>query len=99
MATENVIFALGNPLLDISATVDEGMLEKYGLKANDAILAEDKHIPMYAIHSFPPSLPLPLARLPCPCLLELSSGDVGEQRWIGMPSRGRKPRGQGWPRA
>ncbi|KNC46749.1 adenosine kinase [Thecamonas trahens ATCC 50062] len=47
MATENVIFALGNPLLDISATVDEGMLEKYGLKANDAILAEDKHIPMY----------------------------------------------------
>lgn len=38
---------MGNPLLDISCNVDEAFLEKYGLKANDAILAEDKHKPMY----------------------------------------------------
>jgi len=33
--------------LDISANVDEEYLKKYDLKANDAILAEDKHIPIY----------------------------------------------------
>ncbi|KAJ3610264.1 hypothetical protein NHX12_022358 [Muraenolepis orangiensis] len=34
---------MGNPLLDISADVDKDFLNKYGLKPNDAILAEDKH--------------------------------------------------------
>ncbi|KAK0153631.1 Adenosine kinase [Merluccius polli] len=34
---------MGNPLLDISAEVDKDFLDKYGLKPNDAILAEDKH--------------------------------------------------------
>lgn len=38
---------MGNPLLDISATVDRNFLEKYDLKSNDAILAEEKHKPMY----------------------------------------------------
>lgn len=38
---------MGNPLLDISATVDEELLGKYGLEANNAILAEEKHIPIY----------------------------------------------------
>ena len=38
---------MGNPLLDISATVDEDFLKRYELKSNDAILAEDKHKPMY----------------------------------------------------
>lgn len=38
---------MGNPLLDLSSAVDEAFLEKYGLKANDAILAEEKHKPMY----------------------------------------------------
>jgi len=33
--------------LDISANVDEEYLKKYDLKANDAILAEEKHVPMY----------------------------------------------------
>merc|ERR1719345_144831 len=42
------LLGFGNPLLDISATVDAAFLEKYGLKANDAILAEDKHQPLYA---------------------------------------------------
>lgn len=38
---------MGNPLLDISATVDKNFLEKYDLKANDAILAEEKHKSLY----------------------------------------------------
>ena len=42
-----ILFALGNPLLDISAEVDKDFLDKYGLKPNDAILAEDKHRTMY----------------------------------------------------
>jgi len=35
---------MGNPLLDISATVKPELLEKYNLKANDAILTEDEAI-------------------------------------------------------
>lgn len=38
---------MGNPLLDISASVDNNFLEKYDLKANDAILAEEKHKSLY----------------------------------------------------
>lgn len=38
---------MGNPLLDISATVDTEFLQKYDLKSNNAILAEDKHKPLY----------------------------------------------------
>lgn len=41
------ILGMGNPLLDICATVDDSVLSKYELKANDAILAEEKHIPLY----------------------------------------------------
>eukprot|EP00030_Apusomonadida_sp_AF-17_P000109 a1169_346.p2 GENE.a1169_346~~a1169_346.p2 ORF type:complete len:360 (+),score=171.10 a1169_346:44-1081(+) len=48
VATENMIFCLCNPLLDISATVPETLLAKYDLKANDAILADaSKHMPLY----------------------------------------------------
>lgn len=43
---EGILLGCGNPLLDISATVDIAFLEKYGLKPDDAILAEDKHTPM-----------------------------------------------------
>uniref|UniRef100_A0A8C8K8F9 Adenosine kinase n=1 Tax=Oncorhynchus tshawytscha TaxID=74940 RepID=A0A8C8K8F9_ONCTS len=42
-ARPNSLFGMGNPLLDISAVVDKDFLEKYGLKPNDQILAEDKH--------------------------------------------------------
>lgn len=42
-ASANSLFGMGNPLLDISAVVDKDLLDKYGLKANDQILAEDKH--------------------------------------------------------
>ncbi|KAI1822954.1 Ribokinase-like protein [Xylaria intraflava] len=41
------LLCLENPLLDIQAVGDEALLNKYGLKANDAILAEEKHIPLY----------------------------------------------------
>lgn len=38
---------MGNPLLDISAVVDQAFLDKYGLKLNNAILCEDAHKPIY----------------------------------------------------
>jgi len=47
MPAEYQLFCLGNPLLDIQANGDQALLEKYGLKANDAILAEQKHLPIY----------------------------------------------------
>ncbi|MCJ8738879.1 hypothetical protein PDJAM_G00040790 [Pangasius djambal] len=42
-ASENALFGMGNPLLDICAVVDKDFLDKYGLKPNDQILAEEKH--------------------------------------------------------
>ncbi|RZC91084.1 hypothetical protein C5167_028909 [Papaver somniferum] len=47
MASEGILLGMGNPLLDISAVVDESFLEKYDIKLNNAILAEEKHVPMY----------------------------------------------------
>jgi len=41
------ILGMGNPLLDISCEVDPSMLEKYELKNGDAILAEEKHQPLF----------------------------------------------------
>ncbi|KAF9064058.1 Ribokinase-like protein [Rhodocollybia butyracea] len=41
------VFCIGNPLLDMQATNGEKLLQKYELKANDAILAEDKHASIY----------------------------------------------------
>ncbi|KAH8909698.1 Ribokinase-like protein [Coniochaeta sp. PMI_546] len=41
------LLCLENPLLDIQAFGDEALLQKYGLKANDAILAEEKHKGIY----------------------------------------------------
>lgn len=37
---------MGNPLLDMQVSNGEELLKKYDLKANDAILAEDKHLPL-----------------------------------------------------
>ncbi|CAL1578074.1 unnamed protein product [Knipowitschia caucasica] len=39
----NSLFGMGNPLLDICAVVDKDFLDKYALKSNDQILADDKH--------------------------------------------------------
>ncbi|KAL5546153.1 hypothetical protein UlMin_005840 [Ulmus minor] len=47
MAYEGILFGMGNPLLDISAVVDHQFLEKYDIKLNNAILAEEKHLAMY----------------------------------------------------
>lgn len=44
---EGILYGMGNPLLDISADVSPEYLTKYGLKPNDAILAEEKHLPIY----------------------------------------------------
>jgi adenosine kinase len=40
------LFCIGNPLLDMQVVNGEELLKKYDLKANDAILAEDKHASM-----------------------------------------------------
>mmetsp|Transcript_15032 Transcript_15032/g.31187 ORF Transcript_15032/g.31187 Transcript_15032/m.31187 type:complete len:344 (+) Transcript_15032:92-1123(+) len=45
--SEGVLFGIGNPLLDISAEVSTDVLDKYKIKANDAILAEESHLPIY----------------------------------------------------
>lgn len=44
---EFALLCLENPLLDIQAQGDQALLDKYGLKANDAILAEEQHMPLY----------------------------------------------------
>ncbi|GIL74984.1 hypothetical protein Vretimale_2585 [Volvox reticuliferus] len=45
---EGAFLCLGNPLLDVSAVVDEAFLDKYEIKLANQILAEEKHLPMYA---------------------------------------------------
>ncbi|KAI3473273.1 hypothetical protein Pfo_028770 [Paulownia fortunei] len=47
MEYEGILLGMGNPLLDISAVVDQEFLDKYDIKLNNAILAEEKHLPMY----------------------------------------------------
>ncbi|CAG2170472.1 unnamed protein product, partial [Oppiella nova] len=42
-----LVFGLGNPLLDISATVKPEFLETYGLLPNDQILADERHHDMF----------------------------------------------------
>ncbi|KAI9216737.1 Ribokinase-like protein [Blastocladiella britannica] len=42
-----LLLGMGNPLLDISAEVDESLLAKYKLDANNAILADASHTPLY----------------------------------------------------
>ncbi|KAK1562478.1 hypothetical protein Q3G72_012615 [Acer saccharum] len=46
MAFHQILLGMGNPLLDISAVVDDDFLRNYDIKLNNAILAEDKHIPI-----------------------------------------------------
>ena len=52
---EGAILGMCNPLLDISSDVPMEFLEKYGVTLNNAILAEEKHIPLYEelIASYP----------------------------------------------
>lgn len=44
---DGAILGMCNPLLDISAEVPVDLLEKYGLSLNNAILADEKHLPLY----------------------------------------------------
>jgi len=44
---KGLLMGMGNPLLDISADVPEDMLTKYDVKLDSAILAEEKHMPIY----------------------------------------------------
>lgn len=44
---KGLLLGIGNPLLDISAIVDEELLKKYDLHPDDAIMAEAKHMPLY----------------------------------------------------
>lgn len=48
------LFCMGNPLLDIQVKNGEELLKKYNLNANDAILADEKHLPMLDIFFLPP---------------------------------------------
>ena len=52
---EGAILGMCNPLLDISSDVPAEFLEKYEVSLNNAILAEEKHIPLYEdlIANFP----------------------------------------------
>lgn len=45
---EGILLGFGNPLLDLVADVPESFFKKYDVKPDNAILAEDKHKPMYA---------------------------------------------------
>ncbi|KAL5114334.1 adenosine kinase [Pleosporales sp. CAS-2024a] len=48
MAGKYELLCLENPLLDIQGVGDQALLDKYGLKANDAILADpEKHMGIY----------------------------------------------------
>ena len=38
---DGVILGIENPIMDISAGVDEALMKKYGLQAGNAILVED----------------------------------------------------------
>ncbi|XP_074651952.1 uncharacterized protein LOC141906521 isoform X2 [Tubulanus polymorphus] len=40
---EKILLGLGNPLLDITVRVDDAFLKKYGLIANNAIIADERH--------------------------------------------------------
>ncbi|EEQ99905.1 Adenosine kinase, putative [Perkinsus marinus ATCC 50983] len=42
-----VLVGMGNPLLDISVNTDAEILDRYKLQPNNAILADDSHIPLY----------------------------------------------------
>ncbi len=44
---KGTLLGCGNALLYLQANVDQAFLDKWGLKANDAIGADDKHVPMY----------------------------------------------------
>ena len=47
MFSIGALLGIGNPLLDISAEVGQDLLDKYDVKLDSAILAEEKHQPLF----------------------------------------------------
>jgi len=47
MFRHGTIVGFCNPLLDMTVVGDQDLLNKYDLKSNNAILAEEKHMPLY----------------------------------------------------
>ena len=47
MAGNPMLVGMGNPLLDISAEVGQDVFDKYEVLPGNAILAEEKHLPIY----------------------------------------------------
>lgn len=47
MLRENFLIGMGNPLLDFLSKVDEDFLKKWELKSDDAILCDEKRLPMF----------------------------------------------------
>lgn len=41
------LLGIGNPLLDVIAEIDTNFLSRYEIKMNQAILADNKHLPLY----------------------------------------------------
>ncbi|KAL7729716.1 hypothetical protein ACLKA6_014586 [Drosophila palustris] len=45
---EGILIGFGNPLLDLTTTIEDTvLLEKYDLPENTAIIAEDRHLPLF----------------------------------------------------
>lgn len=47
MTDPTLIFACGNPMLDMAANLGKGVMEKYDLPYGGAVLAEEKHEPLF----------------------------------------------------
>ena len=47
--TKPQICGIGQPLLDITATVGDGFLNRYGLNSNDSILANEDHTNIFQV--------------------------------------------------
>lgn len=45
--SEILIFACGNPMLDVAAHLGKETMDKYGLPYGGAVLAEEKHKPLF----------------------------------------------------
>lgn len=58
---QGILMGLGNPLLDVIVPVEAPVLRKFGLKANDAIIAAAKHKPLFELIQTPQFKPVYLA--------------------------------------
>ena len=47
-AAQPIIFGCGNPMLDFAAHMEKDVIDRYDLEFGGAILAEEKHKPLFA---------------------------------------------------